>query len=154
MDSDTKDIIGVYIQLLDEGSFLARKTTARVLGGDRYKILANSDYDPNDEHWEFPPDSIVRLRKRFSDGEGEYLLAVDDADPIAILVPYRGGGNNSVRPMDAVPLRDQTFKILPTYRYTRDEDQLEFRPGEVIRLKKVVFDGKEKLLAIRAEYLK
>ena len=65
----------VYIELLDEGTTVIRPTQAEVLGGgDLYRLLQTSDYDPDDEHWEFPPGSIVRCVKEVWDGE-ELLVA-------------------------------------------------------------------------------
>ena len=45
------------------------------LGNGFFKILPTSDYDPTDEVWEFPPDSIVRSEIKRSES-GEFLLAV------------------------------------------------------------------------------
>jgi len=39
-------------------------------------LLPTADYDPDDEHWEFLPGSIVRA-KEVRDVEGVYLLAVE-----------------------------------------------------------------------------
>ena len=57
MDSDTDTI---YIKLLDEGTEVIRPTQGVSLGNSEYKVLATTDYDPDDEHWEFPPGSIVK----------------------------------------------------------------------------------------------
>lgn len=65
----------VYIELLDEGTPVIRPTEAEAIGGgDSYLLLPTSDYDPEDEHWEFPPGSIVRCVKEVRDGE-ELLVA-------------------------------------------------------------------------------
>ncbi len=66
MDSNTRTI---YIPLLDEGTPVVRPTQGISLGGDLYRVLATPNYDPDDEHWEFPPGSVVRgvIEKR--DGE-------------------------------------------------------------------------------------
>lgn len=148
-DSGTNEIISIYVQLLDEGSFLARRASAISLGGGRYRVLPTSDYNPEEEVWEFPPESVIRLRKRWSDGEGDYLLAVADTDSLEILVLFRDGNIDNARSMDAVPLGNDLYKILPTYHYTREEDQLEFQPGDAVRLRRIHVDGKEKLLAVR-----
>ena len=50
----------VYVPLLEEGTPTIRGTQAIPLGGDLYKILSASDYDPKDETWEFLPGSVVR----------------------------------------------------------------------------------------------
>jgi hypothetical protein len=53
----------IFVELLDEGTTVMRPTQAEALGGDVYRLLPTADYDPEDEHWEFPPDSIVRCVK-------------------------------------------------------------------------------------------
>lgn len=50
----------IYVPLLDEGTTVVRPTQGAPLGGGLYRVLATSGYDPNDEHWEFPPGSVVR----------------------------------------------------------------------------------------------
>jgi hypothetical protein len=45
----------VYVNLLDEGSDAARPTEAIELGNGHYRLLPTANYDPEDEHWEFPP---------------------------------------------------------------------------------------------------
>jgi hypothetical protein len=40
-----------------------------------FKLLPTGNYDPNDEHWEFVPGSIVRA-KEVRNVDGTYLLAV------------------------------------------------------------------------------
>lgn len=71
MDSSTKTI---YVELLDEGTTVARPTQGEALAGDVYRLLPTADYDPEDEHWEFPPGSVVRCVKVIRDGE-EVLVA-------------------------------------------------------------------------------
>jgi hypothetical protein len=67
--------VEIYIRLLDEGTECSRPTRALDLGDGLFKILPTSNYDPADEVWEFPPDSIVRSAMRAFDGK-EFLLAV------------------------------------------------------------------------------
>ena len=74
MDSSTSMI---YVHLLDEGTTVVRPTQGASLGGDVYKVLATPDYDPDDEHWEFPPGSIVRCVREKRDGEN--ILVADAA---------------------------------------------------------------------------
>jgi hypothetical protein len=40
-----------------------------------FKVLSTANYDPEDEVWKFPPDSIVRSEVRQPEGN-EFLLAV------------------------------------------------------------------------------
>jgi len=62
--------VKVYVNLLEEGVPTLRPTQAVPLGNDIYKLLPAIDYDPNDEIWEFLPNSIVRceLKKTFRHG--------------------------------------------------------------------------------------
>lgn len=65
----------IYIPLLDEGVAVVRPTQGEPLGDDVYRVLPTDDYDPNDEHWEFPPGSVVTCRRETRDGD-EVLVAV------------------------------------------------------------------------------
>ena len=68
--------IEIYIRLLDEGTECSRPTQALELGNGLFKVLPTSNYDPADEVWEFPPDSIVRVRPFEFEGK-KFLRAVD-----------------------------------------------------------------------------
>ena len=67
--------IEIHVRLLDEGTECSRPTQAQDLGNGFFKVLPTSNYDPEDEVWEFPPDSTVRLVVRRSEGQ-EFLVAV------------------------------------------------------------------------------
>ena len=67
--------VEIYIRLLDEGTECSRPTQALELGNGLFKVLPTSNYDPADEVWEFPPDSVVRSQVKCSEGK-EFLLAV------------------------------------------------------------------------------
>jgi hypothetical protein len=69
------ETVEIYIRLLDEGTACSRPTQALDFGNGLFKVLPTSNYDPADEVWEFPPDSIVRSAIRQSEGK-EFLLAV------------------------------------------------------------------------------
>jgi hypothetical protein len=73
MDSNTNTI---YVSLLDEGTPVVRPTQAVWLQGDLYRLLATPNYNPDDEHWEFPPGSVVRGVVEVRDGE-KILVAHD-----------------------------------------------------------------------------
>ena len=66
MDSSTRTI---YIPLLEEGTPVARPTQAISLGGDVFRVLATSDYDPTNETWQYPPGTIVRCAREARGGE-------------------------------------------------------------------------------------
>jgi len=68
-------MVEIHIRLLHEGTECSRPTQALDLGDGLFKILPTPNYDPSDEVWEFPPESIVRSVVRLSEGT-EFLLAV------------------------------------------------------------------------------
>jgi hypothetical protein len=63
------------VRLLDDGTACARPTEGEQLADGIFRMLPTPDYDPENEHWEFPPGTIVRIEKRES-ANGRYLLAV------------------------------------------------------------------------------
>jgi hypothetical protein len=67
--------VEIYVRLLDEGTECSRPTQALDLGNGLFKVLPSFDYDPRDEVWEFPPNSIVRSEVKLSQGK-EFLFAV------------------------------------------------------------------------------
>jgi len=69
------ETVEIHIRLLDEGTECSRPTQALDLGNGLFKVLPTSNYDPGDEVWEFPPDSIVRSTIQRSEGK-EFLLVV------------------------------------------------------------------------------
>jgi hypothetical protein len=76
----------VYVQLLDEGVDVWRPVEAEPLGGDRYRLLATPDYDPEFERWAFLPGSIVRCKPRRltegTDRDAEVVAVVEEiAEP-------------------------------------------------------------------------
>jgi len=46
------------------------------MGNGIYKLLPTPDYNPEDEVWEYPPDSVVRGKKVLN-GKEEILFAVE-----------------------------------------------------------------------------
>ncbi len=68
--------VEIYIQLLGDEEGTLRPTQAIPLANGIYRILATPNYDPEDEIWEFLPDSLVRCEKRNYRGR-DYLLAVE-----------------------------------------------------------------------------
>ena len=49
----------VYVELLDEGTFVMRPVEARPLTEHIFEILPSPDYDPDLETWRFAPGSKV-----------------------------------------------------------------------------------------------
>jgi len=63
------NIRNIYVPLLDEGTDVTRPTRGVSIRGELYKVLATENYAPEDEHWAFPPGSIVRCVLKELDGE-------------------------------------------------------------------------------------
>jgi hypothetical protein len=72
---DDVALVPIYVRLLDEGTPCARPTQAERIGSNLFKLLPTHNYDPDDEHWEFPPGSVVRA-VAMADAVKKYLLAV------------------------------------------------------------------------------
>jgi hypothetical protein len=72
-------VVEIYVRLLDEGTECSRPTVALDLGDGLFKVLATQGYSAEDEHWEFPPDSIVRCEWK-SSVDGTVRLAVAAGD--------------------------------------------------------------------------
>lgn len=68
-DSDTNTI---YVELLDEGTFVIRPTQAQCISETKFKLLPTDDYDPELEKWMFVPGSIVECD--WEEHESEQLL--------------------------------------------------------------------------------
>jgi len=73
-DTNTKKV-KVYVRLIGEGTEVSRPTEAADLGNGLFQILAASNYNPDDETWEFPPGTIVRCETH-RDETGEFRLVV------------------------------------------------------------------------------
>lgn len=73
----TQNIVTIHIKLLDEGFETAKRAQAISLGNDAYKILLPSDYDPEDEKWEFVPGDIVRSEIQHEGWPEPLLMAVE-----------------------------------------------------------------------------
>ena len=69
-------IITVQVRLLEEGTEVSRPTQALSLREGLYKILPTPNYDPNDEIWQFPPGSIIRILEKTDNGKS-YFIACD-----------------------------------------------------------------------------
>jgi hypothetical protein len=60
---------------LEEGTEVFRPTQGKKISDLTFKILKPEDYDPDDEHWKFPPGIIVKCEKQNREGK-EILIAV------------------------------------------------------------------------------
>ncbi len=72
--ASSTEVRTVYIPLLNEGTSVVRPTQAIRLGENVYRILPTSDYDPDDEEWEFPPETSVECDLETRSGQ-EVLVA-------------------------------------------------------------------------------
>jgi len=54
----------IYVRLLDEGVNVYRPVQAVAITSLVYEIKADDSYDPEDEHWEFPPGSKVIVEEK------------------------------------------------------------------------------------------
>ena len=73
-------MVTIYIRLLDEGTDVTRPTKAEEIASGIFRVIQTPNYDPEDEHWEFPPGAIVRSEER-QFAEGKILLAVERVQP-------------------------------------------------------------------------
>lgn len=71
-----KKIVRIYVTLFDEGTPTIRGTDAIDLGDGTFKLLPTSNYDPEDETWEFLPGSIVATELIETDDHEKVLLAI------------------------------------------------------------------------------
>jgi hypothetical protein len=69
----------IYIKLLDENVFVLRPTQGELIRDNVFKVLPTQNYDPEDEHWEFLPGTIVRCANRFSASLGKEILVAIEA---------------------------------------------------------------------------
>jgi len=70
------DADSVYVQLMNEGTTSYRPVPFVHLDSDIVRLLAHPDYCPEDEEWEFKPNSIVRVQwKKLS--QGDAIVAVE-----------------------------------------------------------------------------
>ncbi len=66
---DLRKIVTIYVRLVDEKTEVYRPVKASILSPIFYKIEPDESYEHDEEHWEFPPGSKVRIEeKNLSDG--------------------------------------------------------------------------------------
>lgn len=59
----------IYVELLNEGTFVMRPTQGRRVTGNIFEISAACDYDPALETWKFAPGSTVECVWEYHGGE-------------------------------------------------------------------------------------
>jgi hypothetical protein len=67
--------IRVFVKLLEEGTLVFRPTEGEIIDGSKVKLFPTSDYNPEDEKWEFLPGSVVCCEYRML-GNEKALIAV------------------------------------------------------------------------------
>jgi hypothetical protein len=67
-------MVEICVNLLNEGTPCARPTQGLTLGNGLFELLPTEGYNPEDEHWEFRPGTIVRGKEMQRDGKA-FLLA-------------------------------------------------------------------------------
>jgi hypothetical protein len=69
-----KDVIRMHVESPQDAIKL-RVTHARKMSNGLYKILTTPHYDPDRENWNFPPGSLVKLKKKVVP-EGKIIIAI------------------------------------------------------------------------------
>jgi len=72
--------VEIYVNLLEEGTACSRLTQAHVLEHGLFRLLPTDNYDPDDEHWEFPAGSIVHGKEVRRDGKSTLLAVAPKSD--------------------------------------------------------------------------
>jgi hypothetical protein len=57
----SRSFIEVHVRLLNEGTEVFRPARALKMGEGLFRLVASSDYDSEDETWEFLPGAVVRV---------------------------------------------------------------------------------------------
>ena len=65
----------IYVQLLGEGTVVYRPVPAMKIKENLYKIQGKEIYDPDDEEWEFLPESVVVVQRQELEG-GQVFVAI------------------------------------------------------------------------------
>ena len=69
----------IHVRLLGEGTTVYRPAQGLLQSPGVALLLAHSEYDPDDEDWEFKPGTVVRFEVRALDGR-QVQVAVSTAD--------------------------------------------------------------------------
>ncbi len=66
--------VRAYVRLLNEGTDVFRPIDLIDLEDGTFRMLATPDYHPNDEEWEFLPNSVVAIKEGLIGGETVRLV--------------------------------------------------------------------------------
>jgi hypothetical protein len=135
-------ITEIYVILLEEGTSTMRPTEAEDLGDGLFRLLPTPDYDPEDEVWEFEPQTIVYGQDSVT-SDGERILKairlplrrddmIKEYSGYKICQIYVLDSNNNPILTDAIDLGNGFFKLLPTENYDPLHDHWEFTPGSIV----------------------
>ena len=83
MSAKKGSITNVYVELLDEGTFVLRPAKARRISNNTFEILNTPDYDPEAETWKFKPGETVECI-RDKRGNEQRLVAIRLASKAAV----------------------------------------------------------------------
>jgi hypothetical protein len=70
----------VLVRLLGEGTVVYRPCPATRIADKVYRLGTSEGYDPEDEHWEFPPGSTVRCEATTLDGSMVMVAVAGESD--------------------------------------------------------------------------
>lgn len=144
----TSKYIEVYVELHDEGTETWRRTRAEEMGNGLYKLLAASDYDPEDEAWAFLPGDLVGIELiKTKNGESANYVRHPDPNAVRIYVhktwPNQNKRYQGLQSTHALKLENGLYRMLATPQYNSTANDWEFPPDSVVRLEKVTYPGTE-----------
>lgn len=138
--------IEICVRLLEEGVPTLKLTTAEILGGGKYRILASEDYDSEDEIWEFVPGSVVRAMSSQTDDGEDIFLAVgmpisrdellkqnEGKKIVVIYVLCDADGKKKNVKTEAVELGGGLYRVLPSLIEAENSLVWEFFPGSIVK---------------------
>lgn len=67
----------IYIPLIDEGTEVWRPTMGEEITDMTFLVLPTPTYDPENEHWAYPPGTLVRCAYKIMSGIN-VLVAVEN----------------------------------------------------------------------------
>jgi hypothetical protein len=150
-----QNVVDVWVILLDEGTDTAKGTEAIELDNGLYKLLPTSDYDPEDEIWEFLPGSIVKCIEAKDHKGNSILLARElagQAEAIEIYVKRTEEGIQKPMPRQAIDLQNGFYKLLPP-EIPEAATGWQFPVNANVKCEKALNDkGETVLLAVRKAY--
>lgn len=75
------------------------------------------------------------------------MSAASGSNTKHVYVRLLGEGTEVYRPVEALPVTKDTVRLLDPENYDGEDEDWEFKPGSVVRLKPIILEGKEVELA-------